>query len=109
MLRIDGVELPADRGAVVQVYVNRPDIAAPARGAERGYVGSIVIVPVDRLRSRARARKRCNATSGFALTPEQANTLSNEDNISVTLVPVTGEASKPAEILRYRRVYIASR
>lgn len=45
VLRIDGVEIPADRGAVVQVFVNRPDVTAPAEGPEPGYLGSIVIVP----------------------------------------------------------------
>lgn len=107
VLRIDGVEIPADRGAVVQVYVNRPDATA-ARSAERGFVGSIVIVP-STAPGALHLHRPVQRNFGLTLTPEQANTLSNEDNISVTLVPVTGEASKPAEILRYRRVYIASR
>src|SRR5258708_8731565 len=43
VLRIDGVEIPADRGAVVQVFLNRPDVTAPARGPQPRYVGSIII------------------------------------------------------------------
>jgi polyphenol oxidase len=107
VLRIDGVEVPSDRGAVVQVYVNRPD-ATVARAAERGYVGSIVIVP-STAPGALHMHTSVHRNFGLALTPEQANMIANQDNVSVTLVPLTGEASKPAEVLRYRRVYLASR
>jgi polyphenol oxidase len=106
VLRIDGVEIPADRRVVVQVYVNRPDITAAARGPERGYVGSIVIVP-----STAAVAGHVHGTVqrnfGFALSPELAASLATQDNLSVTLVPVG--SSTPAEVFRYRRVYLASR
>jgi polyphenol oxidase len=107
VLRIDGVEIPADRGAVVQVFVNRPDVTAPARGPEPGYVGSIVIVPSTSARTLG-LHPTITRNFGFSLPPEQAAALSGKDNLSVTLVPVTG-ANKPPEVLRYRRVYLASR
>jgi polyphenol oxidase len=107
VLRIDGVEIPADRGAVIQVYVNRPD-ATVARRAERGYVGSMVIVP-STAPGALHLHRPVHRNFGFALTAEQTDTLANQDDISVTLVPVTGETNKPAEVLRYRRVYLASR
>ena len=72
VLRIDGVEVPGDRGAVVQVYVNRPD-ATVARAAERGYVGSIVIVP-STAPGALHMHTSVHRNFGLALTPEQANT-----------------------------------
>jgi polyphenol oxidase len=107
VLRIDGVEIPSDRGAVVQVFVNRLDVTAPARGPEPGYVGSIVIVPSTPPRSLG-LRPTITRNFGFPLSPEQAAALSGKDNLSVTLVPVTG-ANVPAQVLRYRQVYLASR
>jgi polyphenol oxidase len=107
VLRIDGVEIPADRGAVVQVFVNRPDVSAPVQGPEPGYVGSIVIVPSTPPRTLG-LRPMITRNFGFPLSPEQAAALSGKDNLSVTLVPVTG-ANRPPEVLRYRQVYLASR
>jgi polyphenol oxidase len=107
VLRIDGVELPADRGAVVQVFVNRPDVTTPAEGPEPGYVGSIVIVPSTPPRTLG-LRPTITRNFGFPLSPEQATALSGKDNLAVTLVPVTGP-NKPPEILQYRQVYLASR
>jgi polyphenol oxidase len=107
VLRIDGVEIPADRGAVVQVYVNRPD-ATMARAVERGFVGSMVIVP-STAPGALHLHRPVNRNFGFTLSQELAGTLAEQDNVSVTLVPVVAEANKPAEVLRYRRVYLASR
>jgi polyphenol oxidase len=106
VLRIDGVELPADRGAVVQVYINRPDATA-ARAAQRGFVGSIVIVP-STAPGTLHLHRPVHRNFGFALTPAQAGALADQDNVSVTLVPAMGDR-KPAEVLRYRRVYLAPR
>jgi polyphenol oxidase len=108
LLRVDGVELPSDRTAVVQVYVNRPDITAPTRGAERGYVGSIAIVP-STASGAGHVHGTVTRNFAFALTPEVAASLADQNDISVTLVPVTGGDNKPPEVLRYRRVYLASR
>jgi polyphenol oxidase len=107
VLRIDGVEIPADRAAVVQVFVNRPDVTAPAQGPEPGYIGSIVIVPSTAPRSLG-LRPMITRNFGFPLSQEQAAALSGRDNLSVTLVPVTG-ANAPAQVFRYRQVYLASR
>ncbi len=107
VLRIDGVEIPADRGAVVQVFVNSPDVTAPAQGPEPGYVGSIVIVPSTSPRTLG-PRPTITRNYGFPLSPEQAAALSGKDSLSVTLVPVTG-TNKPSEVFHYRQVYLAPR
>jgi polyphenol oxidase len=107
VLRIDGVEISADRSAVVQVFVNRPDVTAPVQGPEAGYVGSIVIVASTPSRTLG-LRPVVTRNFGLPLSPELAAELSGKDNLTVTLVPVTG-ANKPAEVLRYRQVYLASR
>jgi polyphenol oxidase len=107
VLRIDGVEIPADRGAVIQVFLNRPDVTAPVQGPEPGYIGSIVIVPSTTQRSLG-LRPTITRNFGFPLAADQAAALSGKDSLSVTLVPVTG-ANKPAEVLRYRQVYLSSR
>ena len=107
VLRIDGVEISADRSAVVQVFVNRPDVTAPIQGPEPGYVGSIVIVASTPSRTLG-LHPVVTRNFGLPLPPELAAALSGKDNLSVTLVPVTG-ANKPAEVLRYRQVYLAPR
>jgi hypothetical protein len=107
VLRIDGVEIPADRGAVVQVFLNRPDVATPAKGPEPGYVGSIIIVPSTGKRTLG-LHPTITRNFGFPLSAEQAAGLSGKENLSVTLVPVTGD-KRPPEVLRYRQVYLSSR
>jgi polyphenol oxidase len=107
VLRIDGVEIAADRSAVVQVFVNRPDVAAPIQGPEPGYVGTIVIVASSPPR-RLGLRPVINRNFGLPLSLQMASEISGKDSLSVTLVPVTGD-NKPAEVLRYREVYLASR
>jgi len=108
VLRIDGVEIPADRQVVVQVFVNRPDITAAVRGPERGYVGSIVIVPATAATA-GHVHGTVERNFGFALTPEIAASLASQENISVTLVPLAGATGGPPEVFRYRRVYLAAR
>ena len=75
---------------------------------ERGFVGSLVIVP-STAPGALHLHRPVNRNFGFTLSQELAATLAEQDNVSVTLVPVVAEANKPAEVLRYRRVYLASR
>lgn len=107
VLRIDGVQLRADRGAVVQVFLNRPDVTGPAQGPEPGYLGNIVVVPSTGARTLG-PQAVITRNFGFPLSQEQAAAVTDKDNLSVTLVPVTG-ATAPGEVLRYRQVYLASR
>jgi polyphenol oxidase len=107
VLRVDGVEIPADRGAVVQVFLNRPDVTTPAKGPEPGYVGSIIIVPSTGKRSLG-LHPTITRNFGFPLSAEQAAGLSGKETLSVTLVPVTGD-NRPPEVLRYRQVYLSYR
>ena len=44
ILRIEGVEIPANRGALVNVFLNRPDATAATGPDDPGYVGTIAIV-----------------------------------------------------------------
>jgi polyphenol oxidase len=106
VLRIDGVEIPVDRGATVQVFINRPDVTAPAKAPEPGYVGSIVIVPSTSTRPQS-ARTTVTRNFVLPLSREEATALSGKDNLAVTLLPVTGD-KKPPQVLHYRRVYLAS-
>jgi polyphenol oxidase len=108
VLRIDGVEVPSDRGAVIKVYLNRPDVTAALEGPQPGYVGSMIIVP-STAPGALHAHGSVVRNFGLPLTPELAASLQNQGDISVTLVPVTGETNKPPEVLRYRRVYLATR
>ena len=107
LVRIDGIEIPADRSATVQVFVNRPDVSAPAQGPEPGYAGSITIVPSTAARTLG-PRTLTIRNFAFPLPQEEAAALSSEDNLSVTLVSVTGP-NRPPEVLRYRHVYLAPR
>jgi hypothetical protein len=107
VLRIDGVDIASDRGCVVQVFVNMPDLTAPAQGPEPGYVGSIVIVPSTSPRTFG-LRPTITRNFAFPLSGEEAAALSGKEDLSVTLVPVTG-AGKPGEVFRYRQVYLATR
>jgi len=76
-------------------------------GPEPGYVGSIVIVPSTSSRTLG-PRQTITRNFGFPLSQEQVAALSGKDNLSVTLVPVTG-AGRPSEVFSYRQVYLAPR
>jgi hypothetical protein len=109
VLRIEGVELPSDRGAVVAVYINRPDATASTGANEPGFVGTIVVVP-STVPGAGHVHGMVYRNFGFEIPQGLAASLSNTSNISVTLVPSVGGGRKPADLnLRYRRVYIASR
>jgi polyphenol oxidase len=109
VLRIEGVELPADRGAVVAVYINRPDATASTGTNEPGFVGTIVVVP-SIVPGAGHVHGTVYRNFGFEIPQDLAASLSSASNISVTLVPAAGGGRTPANIhLRYRRVYIASR
>jgi polyphenol oxidase len=45
VLHIDGVEVPSDRAALVNVFLNRPDATAATPTSNPGFVGSIVLCP----------------------------------------------------------------
>jgi polyphenol oxidase len=107
ILRIEGVEVPADRGALVNVYLNRPEATAATGTNDPGYVGSIALVAAQAPGSgHAHTVVR---NFGFDITGKLAESLGRDD-IAVTLVPATGTNKKPAAVnLRYHRIYIASR
>jgi polyphenol oxidase len=109
ILRIDGVEVPADRAVAVKVFVNRPDATAATGPDEPGFVGTIVLVP-SVAPGTGLSHGTVRRNFAFDITEELASALDANDNISVTFVPFAGEGQQPADIdLRYERVYVAAR
>jgi polyphenol oxidase len=109
ILRIEGVEIPADRGALVNVFVNRPDATAAAGPEDQGYVGSIAVV-ASQSPGAGHMHPPVVRNFSFDITGKIAASLAGDNNIAVTFVPATGNGEKPAAVsLRYKRVYIATR
>ena len=109
VLRIDGVEIPADRGAAIKVFVNRPDATAATGADDPGFVGSIFIVP-STAAGAGGMQRTVHRNFGFDITQDLASALEKQGNLSVTLVPFTGDGRQPDQVaLRYKRVYIAPR
>ena len=108
ILRIEGVEVPADRGALIYVYLNRPEATAATGLDDPGYVGTIALVAAQAPGSGHSHPIVRNF--GFDITGKLATLLGRDSNIAVTLVPATGTGTKPSGVsLGYRRVYIATR
>jgi polyphenol oxidase len=109
ILRIEGVEIPADRGALVNVFVNRPDATAAAGPEDPGYVGTIAVV-ASQSPGVGHMHSPVVRNFSFDITGKIAASLAGNNNIAVTFVPATGNGEKPAAVsLRYKRVYIATR
>ena len=105
ILHVDGVELPADRSAVVKVYLNQPNATAASVADDPGFVGTIVVVPATSAAGHGHGNVVRNFT--FDVTDKLK---SAPGNIAVTLVPSTGDGRKPAAVnVKYQRVYITSR
>jgi polyphenol oxidase len=105
VLRIDQIEVPADRGALINVYINRPDATAETGSADPAFVGSIVLVPATA--RGGHAHRSVIRNFAFDVTQQLAASLPNVGNLSVTLVPFQGRGAKPAEVMvRYRRIYL---
>jgi hypothetical protein len=106
VLHVDGVEIPADRGALVKVYLGHPEATAETPTSDPHYVGSIVAVPAIPSGS-SQKRPAVKRNYAFDITQHMQSTSGENNTISVTLVPFRGEGIKPAEVsLSYRRVYV---
>jgi polyphenol oxidase len=108
VLHIDGVEVPPDRAALVNVFLNRPDATAATPNSDPGFVGSIVLVPntVPGGHSHRSVQRNFafDVTDKFRAAPPAAG-----GELSVTLVPFQGDGTRPSTIsLSYKRVYIAT-
>ncbi len=109
ILRIEGVEIPADRGALVNVFLNRPDATAASGPDDPGYVGTIAVV-ASQAPGGAGHKHPVIRNFSFDITGKLAASLGSDNNVAVTLVPATGTGKKPSAVnLSYRRVYIATR
>jgi polyphenol oxidase len=108
ILRIEGVEIPANRGALVNVFVNQPNANAASGPDDPGFVGTIAVVAsqgAGALHAHPLVRN-----FSFDLTGKLAASLANDSNVAVTLVPATGAGQKPNAVsLRYSRIYITTR
>jgi polyphenol oxidase len=106
VLHVDGVQIPANKGALIKVYLNNPEATAATSTDVPTYVGTIVVVPAI-ARGSLQARPDVVRNVTFALSPKAVASLTNRQNISVTLVPVQGQGATPPEVsTRYRRVYL---
>lgn len=108
ILHIDGIQVPSDRGALVNVFLNRPDATAATPVSDPGFVGAIVEVPNTVTSAHGHQTTLSNVafdiTAKIASVPPPAG-----GELTVTLVPFQGGGARPAEIsLRYRRIYIAA-
>lgn len=109
ILRIEGVQIPADRGALVNVFLNRPDATAATGPDDPGYVGTIAVVASQAPGGMGHKHPVIRNFS-FDITGELAASLKGDNNVAVTFVPATGTGKKPAAVnLSYGRVYIATR
>lgn len=108
ILRIEGVQIPSDRGALVNVFVNKPDATAATSTEDPAFAGTIAVV-ANQAPSAAGHAHPVVRNFGFDIT-RIASQLGNVNDITVTLVPATGSGEKPSGIsLRYNRIYIATR
>jgi hypothetical protein len=109
ILRIEGVEIPADRGALVNVFLNRPDATAASGPDDPGYVGTIAVV-ASQAPGGVGHKHPVIRNFSFDITGKLAASLGSDNNVAVTLVPATGTGKKPDAVnLSYSRVYIATR
>jgi len=108
ILRIEGVEIPSDRGALVNVFVNKPDATAATSTEDPAFAGTIAVVANQAPGAAGHAHPVVR-NFGFDITRIAAQ-LGNASDITVTLVPATGAGEKPSAVnLRYNRIYIATR
>jgi polyphenol oxidase len=108
ILRIEGVEIPSDRGALVHVFVNKPDATAATSTDDPAFAGTIAVVAARAPGSAGHAHPVVR-NFGFDIT-RIASQLGNANDITVTLVPATGSGEKPSAVnLRYNRIYISTR
>ena len=109
ILRIEGVQIPADRGALVNVFLNHPDATAADGPDDPGYVGTIAVV-ASQAPGGVGHKHPVIRNFSFDITGKLAASLGSNNNVAVTLVPATGTGKKPAAVsLSYSRVYIATR
>jgi polyphenol oxidase len=108
VLHIDGVEVPSDRAALVNVFLNQPDATAATLTSDPGFVGSIVLVP--NTVAGGHSHHTVQRNFAFEVTDKiRAAPPAPGGELSVTLVPFQGDGTPPSTIsLRYKRVYLAT-
>ena len=108
VLHIEGVQVPGDRAAFVNVFLNQPNATAATPTTDPGFVGSIVLVPS----TVAGGHAHKGAVRNFAFdVSERLKTAPPPANgeLAVTLVPAQGDGSPPGDIrLSYKRIYLAT-
>jgi polyphenol oxidase len=106
ILHIEGVEVPPDRAALVNVFLNRPDATAATPTSDPGFVGSVVLVP--NTVAGGHSHRKVQRNFAFDVTDKFRGAAPGGE-LSVTLVPFQGDGQRPSSVaLTYKRVYIAT-
>jgi polyphenol oxidase len=106
VLHIEGVEVPPDRAALVNVFLNRPDATAATPTSDPGFVGSVVLVP--NTVAGGHSHRKVQRNFAFDVTDKFRGATPGGE-LSVTLVPFQGDGQRPSSVsLTYKRVYIAA-
>ena len=109
ILHIDGIQVPADQGAAVRVFVNKPDATAETPSSSPNYVGYFIIVPkVAPGSTHEHAHRATNIT--LDVTDELPPLLKGTKKLQVTLVPSTAAKRAPEKIdMTYERVWVETK
>jgi hypothetical protein len=101
-LHIDGLTLPANEGAIVNVFLNEPN-ANPKTPIGPSFVGTFTSVPMGHKHGGHPLVR--NAL--FELRPETAQLLTKEKKLTVILVPKLVNGTEPAKSsLTYKKIYL---
>jgi polyphenol oxidase len=103
LLHIDGIRVPANESALLDVFVGEPNAT---RDTEIGpsFVGTFSVVV-----SGTRHTHNTMRNAVFELRPETAALLADQTNLTVTLVPKLVDGTEPQKSsLTYRRIYLST-
>jgi polyphenol oxidase len=112
ILHIDDVVVPIDQGAIVRVFVNKPDANASTPSDDPHAVGYFTVVPrVVRAKGPAMAGHPTHSHRPknviLDVTRKIGPLLQPGGKLEVTLVPMGGADKKPASVnLTYGKVYL---
>jgi polyphenol oxidase len=102
VLHIDGLTVPANENAIVNVYVGEPN-ATRDTPIGPSFVGTFSIVVSGSQHKHATVRN-----AAFELRPETARLLANQTKLTVALVPKLVNGKEPPKSnLTYRKIYLS--
>ena len=109
VLHVDGIQVPAGRQAIVDVFINLPHADAKTGADVPNYAGTITVLTKKMGAHMHAASSGVNAA--FDVTDTLASVAKGAPgNLSVTLVPVAAQGEPPKEAsggpIVYKRIYI---